>query len=71
MLIERTSQLTGIHRVLDLPVTTEQLLAYERGALLQVAFPNLCSSDREFIKSGITGEEWLSIFAEDEEEELD
>ena len=68
MLIERVSQLSGIPRILDLPITQEQLMAYERGALLQEAFPNLCPSDREFIKSGITDEEWQSIFGEDDEE---
>lgn len=68
MLIARISQLSGIPRSMDLPVTQEQLLAYERGALLQNAFPQLSSSEREFIKSGITDEEWQSIFSEDEEE---
>lgn len=42
-------------------------MAYENGALLQNAFPNLSSAEREFIKSGITDEEWQSIFAEEEE----
>lgn len=70
MLIARVSQLSGIPRVLDLPITQEQLNAYERGALLQNAFPNLSSAEREFIKSGITDEEWQSIFAEEEEEVL-
>jgi hypothetical protein len=68
MLIARVSQLSGTPRILDLPVTQEQLSAYENGALLQNAFPNLSSADREFIKSGITNEEWESIFCEDEEE---
>jgi len=67
MLIARVSQLSGIPRILDLPITQEQLSAYENGALLQNAFPNLSSADREFIKSGITDEEWQSIFAEEEE----
>jgi hypothetical protein len=67
MLIARISQLSGIPRILDLPITPEQLRTYEEGALLQEAFPNLSSADREYIKSGITGEEWESIFAEEEE----
>jgi hypothetical protein len=67
MFIARVSQLTGIPRILDLPVTSEQLIAYENGALLQNAFPHLSSADREYIKSGITDEEWQSIFAEEEE----
>jgi hypothetical protein len=58
MFIARVSQLSGIPRILDLPVTSEQLVAYENGALLQVAFPNLSPADREYIKSGITDEEF-------------
>jgi len=68
MLIARVSQLSHIPRILNLDVTREQLEAYEDGALLQVAFPNLSPSEREFIKSGITAEEWESIFCEDEKE---
>jgi hypothetical protein len=30
--------------------------------LLQDAFPRLSPSDREFIKSGITDEEWDELF---------
>ena len=69
MLITRISQLTGIQRTLDLPITQTQLTTYDNGALLQEAFPQLSSADREFIKSGITDDEWQSIFSEDEEEE--
>lgn len=68
MLIARVSQLSGIPRILDLPITQEQLSAYESGTLLQEAFPNLCPADREFIKSGITDDEWQSIFEEEDEE---
>jgi len=73
MNITRTSTLTGITRTLDLPVTEEQIdLYYNRGALLQDAFPNLPAGDREFIKTGITDEEWNAAFSfpdDDEEEE--
>lgn len=67
MLITRKSQLSGKVHTFDLPITEHQLRLYESGALLQVAFPNLPSADREFIKSGITDEEWQSIFSEPEE----
>ena len=53
---------SGITRTLDLPVTQEQLDNYAQGALLQNAFPNLSADEREFIKSGITTEEWESLF---------
>jgi hypothetical protein len=52
---------------MDLPVTELQLDAYERGSLLQEAFPNLDADQREFIKTGITKEEWIEIYGPDEE----
>lgn len=58
MKITRKSQVTGRTHTLDLPVTEQQLAAYEQGILLQDAFPHLSPADREFIKSGITAEEW-------------
>jgi hypothetical protein len=64
MNITRKSQVSGIERTMDLPVTQEQLDNYYiKGALLQNAFPNLSPSDREFIKTGITDEEWNELFA--------
>ncbi len=63
MNITRKSQISGITRTLDLPVTEEQLANYHAGELLQNAFPNLSPADREFIKSGITDEEWQELFA--------
>lgn len=65
MLITRTSQATGVTRTLDLPVTPEQVAAFESGSgLIQDIFPDLSSSDREFILSGMTEQEWSDIFDE-------
>jgi hypothetical protein len=58
MQITRKSMITGLEHTLDLPVTPEQMAAYENGALLQVAFPDLDAPNREFIKTGVTPEEW-------------
>ena len=58
MQITRKSMITGIEHTLDLPITAEQLAAYEDGALLQDAFPTSSRADREFIKTGVTPEEW-------------
>ena len=69
MKITRTSIITGITRTLDLPVTEDQIQKYENGALLQNAFPHLNAGDREFIKSGISSEEWDSLFGSEEEQE--
>ncbi len=58
---------TGEVRTLDLPVTEEQIAAYAAGELIQNAFPHLSASEREFIKTGITDEEWDELFGSDEE----
>lgn len=63
MNITRTSAFTGITRTLDLPVTDQQLESYygPRRLLIQDAFPNLTPDQREFIKLGVTEEEWNSV----------
>jgi len=67
MLITRTSIHSGIKRTMDIPVTEDQLIAYSEGALLQEAFHNLDADQREFIKTGITKEEWVEIYGPDED----
>lgn len=70
MMITRRSMITGIERTLDLPVTQDQLDHYYlRGALLERAFPDLSSADREFIMSGITDKEWKQFMTVEDEEE--
>jgi hypothetical protein len=63
MKITRTSYYSGITRTLDIPCTEAEMAEYEAGALIQNAFPNLKDEEREFIKTGITGEEWTEMFA--------
>lgn len=41
--------------------------AYEAGVLIQDAFPTLAADEREFLMSGITKEEWESIFGKEPE----
>ena len=66
MLIMRISALTGEVNEMELDITPEQLDTYENfGVLLQDAFPNLTPAQREFIKTGITPEEWDQYFGED------
>lgn len=65
MLIDRTSTLTGITRMKELPVTLQQLERFEAGQeLIQDIFPHLTADEREFIKTGITAEEWDILFAD-------
>jgi hypothetical protein len=69
MKITRKSLLTGKVRTLDIPALPEDLAAYERGMMVQDAFPKLSPADREFIHSGITAEEWATIETEEEDHE--
>jgi hypothetical protein len=66
MLITMKSPLSGKTHTMDLPVNQAQFDAYAAGALLQDAFPNLNADEAEFLKTGITAEEWLEAFGEEE-----
>jgi hypothetical protein len=67
MLVVRTSMVSGKVREKDLDITEEQILAYNNGALVQDAFPNLNADDREFLMTGITPDEWDSLWGSEEE----
>lgn len=66
MEITRTSMLSGVTRTLDIPVTREQLIEWERGALIQDAMPNLTPEQREFIMTGSWGDEWKGVFSDED-----
>ena len=63
--ITRRSILSGKERTLCFEVTKQGLEAYQKGAHVQHAFPELSAEDREFFISGITADEWDSVFKED------
>ncbi len=63
MEITRISAYSGICRTRLLDITEEQLAAYDNGALIQNAFPNLTDEEREFFMTGITPNEWTEMFA--------
>ncbi len=67
MEITRTSMFSGIERTLDLPVTPEQVSAWEGGTLIQTAMPELSADQREFVMTGVTAEEWAEEFGDSEE----
>ena len=70
MKITRTSLATGVTRTRDLNITKLQLEVWKsRGVPIQNAFPNLSPDEREFLKTGITSEEWEAMFAGEEDEE--
>ena len=63
MLITKVSQLSGKESSMELDVTQEQLDLYAEGIdKVQDVFPNLNASEREFLITGITPNEWDNIF---------
>tara|TARA_R110000803_G_scaffold197099_1_gene260555 strand:- start:240 stop:425 length:186 start_codon:yes stop_codon:yes gene_type:complete len=58
MQIAMKSMLTGNITTREIPVTDEQLAQWSQGALIQDVMPDVSADDREFIKTGITPEEW-------------
>ena len=69
MNITKVSTLTGEEHTLRLPVSQVQMERWEMGELAQDVFPHLSASQREFIISGITEEEWDHAFGETEDYE--
>ena len=66
MLITRKSEFTGKIHHKELNVTNAQIDAWKRGQVIQDAMPQLDADDYEFIKSGITPEEWDAAWGGDE-----
>jgi hypothetical protein len=65
MKITKTSSLTGAEHTMDIDVTLEQLWRIEnRTDLVQHIVSHLSASEREFLISGITDEEWTAAFAD-------
>ena len=58
MKITRTSPFTGQKNTREINVTQAQLDRWAAGELIQNAMPNVSASDREFIKTGLTEEDW-------------
>lgn len=56
--------LTGVRRIVDMPITSEQFNNWQGGMLIQDAMPNLTDDQREFMMSGITAKEWEETFGE-------
>ena len=62
MKIKRTSQVSGVTRTLDLDVTRQQLIDWEAGTPIQHVMGHLSPSEREFIITGITDDEWQTLY---------
>mgnify|MGYP003331609423 CR=1 FL=1 len=66
MIIAKRSILTGIVNTMDLDVSEDQINTCKNGVLIQEAMPNLNASEREFLISGITDDEWNETFGDEE-----
>jgi hypothetical protein len=62
--ITRKSMISGELNSMELDVTQDQLNLWQGGELIQNAFPHLNADEREFIKTGITPQEWSDTFGE-------
>ena len=65
MKIARLSPRTNTWNVMDIPVTHEQMDAWESGVLIQNAMPDLMPDEREFIMTGFTPADWAAMFGEE------
>jgi len=68
MKILKKSLFSGKINEMELNITSEQYLNWENGELVQNAFPQLNSEEREFLISGVTPKEWKEVFGEEEDE---
>jgi hypothetical protein len=68
-IITRRSPFTGRIHQMEIPLSQEEFsrreILWQTGELIQNAFPMLDAGQREFIKTGITPDEWDNMFGED------
>ena len=69
MNITRKSTLTGVEHTMSIDVTNEQLSAWNGGELIQNVMPNITADEREFLMTGITDDEWTSMWSPDPDDE--
>ena len=62
--ITRTSILSGKTRTKQINVNQSQIDKWEAGMLIQDAMPDVSVDEREFIKTGITPEEWTNFIGD-------
>lgn len=57
MKIKRKSVVTGHWNTMELPVTPDQIMAWQNGGLVQDIMPHLSTEEREFLITGMGLEE--------------
>ncbi len=68
MKITMTSQISGKENTMDIAITEEEyskvLNRFNAGEHIQKILPHIAAPEREFLKTGITSEEWINTFGE-------
>ena len=67
MKVTRLSPFSGVTHTMELDVTAKQIVSWEKGEMIQNVFPHLTAGEREFIKTGITPDDWNKLFGDDYE----
>ena len=70
MIVRRPNIFTGKVRELELDITQEQVNRWKNGELIQNVFPHLSVDEREFLMTGIIGEEWNEYWEEANRDEF-
>jgi hypothetical protein len=70
MIVRRPNIFTGKVRELELDITQEQVNRWQKGEKIQDVFPHLSVDEREFLMTGIIGEEWNEIWEEEKRDEF-
>lgn len=66
MIVKRKSAISGIEHQKDIPVDPNDMMMWEYGAgNIDELMPYLTNTDRDFILSGITQNEWTEAFMEE------
>lgn len=70
MKITRISDISGISHTMDMPLDVDKYRTWleegHKAPRIQDYFPELSDSEREFLLTGITDEEWDEVFGKDE-----
>ena len=66
--ITKKSIFTGKDNTMELPISLERLARWQHGeGLIQNVFPDLDTTQREFLMTGATQEEWDDMFGGEDE----
>lgn len=67
MTVYRRNPFTGVMSSMELPITNEQVEAWQNGAYIQNVMPQLNADQREFMISGLLPEEFDAATLPDDE----